>query len=112
MLEMADRDILPAVSRFCGELQERTEKRGSRYELDTLATLNKLLDEAYDARCALDKALQEVNGGIDECAACLYRDSVLPAMRWLRAAADTMETKMPSSEWPFPTYGDMLFSVK
>ena len=112
MLEMADRDILPAVSRFCGELQERTEKRGSRYELDTLATLNKLLDEAYDARCALDKALQEVNGGIDERAACLYRDSVLPAMRWLRAAADTMETKMPSSEWPFPTYGDMLFSVK
>ena len=112
MLEMADRDILPAVSRFCGELQERTEKRGSRYELDTLATLNKLLDEAYDARCALDKALQEVNGGIDERAACLYRDSVLPAMRWLRAAADTMETKMPSDEWPFPTYGDMLFSVK
>ena len=112
MLEMADRDILPAVSRFCGELQERTEKRGSRYELDTLATLNKLLDEAYDARCALDKALQEVNGGIDERAACLYRDGVLPAMRWLRAAADTMETKMPSDEWPFPTYGDMLFSVK
>ena len=112
MLEMADRDILPAVSRFCGELQARTEKRGSRYELETLATLNKLLDEAYDARCALEKALAEVNGGIDERAACLYRDSVLPAMRWLRAAADTMETKMPSDEWPFPTYGDMLFSVK
>ena len=112
MLEMADRDILPAVSRFCGELQQRTEKRSTRYELDTLASLNKLLDEAYDARCALEKALTEVNGGVDEAAACLYRDSVLPAMRWLRAAADTMETKMPSKDWPFPTYGDMLFSVK
>ncbi|MBR1606503.1 MAG: glutamine synthetase type III, partial [Clostridia bacterium] len=112
MLEMADRDILPAVSRFCGALQERTEKRATRYELDTLSSLNKLLDEAYDARCALEKALAEVNGGTDERAACLYRDSVLPAMRWLRAAADTMETKMPSEEWPFPTYGDMLFSVK
>ena len=60
----------------------------------------------------VEKALAEVNGGVDEVAACQYRDSVLPAMRWLRAAADAMETRMPREQWPFPTYGDMLFSVK
>ena len=112
MLEMADRDILPAVSGFCGKLRERTQRQGTRYEADTLKTLEQLLDEAYDGRCALEKALEQVNGGVDEKAACQYRDSVLPAMRWLRAAADAMEAKMPSSEWPFPTYGDMMFSVK
>ncbi len=112
MLEMADRDILPAVSKFCGELQKRTERRGSRYERETLKELDQLLDEGYDARCNLARSLEMVNGGVDEAAAFLYRDSVLPAMRWLRAVADTMETKMPGSEWPFPTYGDMLFSVK
>ena len=112
MLEMADRDILPAVSKFCGELQKRTERRGSRYERETLKELDQLLDEGYDARCSLSRSLEMVNGGVDEAAAFLYRDSVLPAMRWLRAVADAMETKMPGSEWPFPTYGDMLFSVK
>ena len=112
MLEMADRDILPAVSQFCGELQARLELSSTRYERSTLDTLTRLLDEGYDARCVLEHALRHVNGGTDEPAACLYRDEVLPAMRALRAAADAMEQKMPSREWPFPTYGDMLFSVK
>ncbi len=112
MLEMADRDILPAVSRFCGELRQRTLGHGTRYELETLNALNHLLDEGYDARCGLEKALEQVNGGVDEAAAFLYRDAVLPAMRWLRAVADAMEAKMPGRDWPFPTYGDMLFSVK
>ena len=112
MLEMADRDILPAVSRVCGELRRRTARQGTRYEADTLKALEELLDEGYDARCALQTALESVNGGVDQASALQYRDSVLPAMRWLRAAADAMETKMPAAEWPFPTYGDMLFSVK
>ena len=85
---------------------------GTRYEEETLKVLEELLDEAYAARCALAAALDQVNSGTDEIAACCYRDQVLPAMRWLRAAADAMEGHMPSCDWPFPTYGDMLFSVK
>ena len=112
MLEMADRDILPAVSKFCGQLRRDTERRGTRYEEETLKALEELLDEGYSARCALASALDQVNGETDQNAACRYRDQVLPAMRWLRAAADAMEARMPSRDWPFPTYGDMLFSVK
>ena len=48
----------------------------------------------------------------DADAARLYRDRVLPAMRDLRAAVDAMELLTPSERWPFPSYGDMLFSVK
>ena len=53
-----------------------------------------------------------VAGRDDVPAACLFRDRVLPTMRALRAAADAMEERMPSEAWPFPTYGDMLFSVR
>ena len=112
MLEMADRDILPAVSAYCDTLRNRLRAHDGKYERETLCALESLLEQAYDARCALDAALEQADDGIDEAAACLYRDAVLPCMRRLRAAADTMETRMPSGLWPFPTYGDMLFSVK
>ena len=112
MLEMADHDILPAVSAYCDTLTERLSHRAGRYEQETLALLNKLLDDAYDARCRLEKALEHTAGGADEHAADLYRDEVLPAMRSLREAADAMEVRMPATAWPFPSYGELLFSVK
>ena len=112
MLEMADRDILPAVSGYCETLQRRLNLREGRYERETLARLAALTDAAWDARADLQSALARVDDGADEAAACRYRDEVLPAMRALRAAADEMETLMPSRDWPFPTYGDMMFSVK
>jgi glutamine synthetase len=40
------------------------------------------------------------------------RDEVIPAMEALRAAVDEAETLTASDFWPFPTYGDILFSVK
>ena len=112
MLEMADHDILPAVSAYCDTLTERLSHRAGRYEQETLALLNKLLDDAYDARCRLEKALEHTAGGADEHAADLYRDEVLPAMRSQRDAADAMEVRMPANAWPFPSYGELLFSVK
>ncbi|MBQ7454969.1 MAG: glutamine synthetase III [Clostridia bacterium] len=112
MLEMADRDILPAVSAYCTALARRLETRCGRYEKETLEALSTLMEQAYDARCALREVLQEVGSRDDVPAACLYRDRVLPTMRALRASADAMEERMPSGLWPFPTYGDMLFSVR
>ncbi|HPE16967.1 MAG TPA: hypothetical protein PK597_08430 [Oscillospiraceae bacterium] len=43
--------------------------------------------------------------------ATYMRDAVLPAMGELRAVGDELETLVPSDLWPFPTYGDLLFSV-
>ena len=44
--------------------------------------------------------------------ACRIRDEILPAMSALRAAADEAETITASDCWPYPTYGDLLFSVR
>ncbi len=112
MLEMADRDILPAVSGYCETLSERLSHRSGRYEQETLQLLSKLLDDAYDARCSLETALDHTVGGVDAHAAELYRDEILPAMRTLRKAVDAMEVRMPEDVWPFPSYGELLFSVK
>ena len=43
---------------------------------------------------------------------CLIRDSVLPKMAELRVPCDTAELLTAKSYWPFPTYGDILFSVR
>ncbi|MBO5140045.1 MAG: glutamine synthetase type III, partial [Peptococcaceae bacterium] len=40
------------------------------------------------------------------------RDAILPVMAQLRAAADEAETLTAEQHWPFPTYGDLLFSVR
>ncbi len=112
MLEMADRDIFPAVSAYCDTLAARLERRNGTYESETYALLNEQMEKGYAARCELKKALTAAKGGDDAKTATLYRDTVLPAMQALRAAADTMEEHMPTAAWPFPTYGDMLFSVR
>ena len=41
-----------------------------------------------------------------------YKDSILPLMRAIRLAGDTLETIMPAGDWPFPTYGELLFGVR
>ena len=70
------------------------------------------MNDALDARDELRAGLEDVGCGTDADAAKLYRDRVLPAMRDLRAAVDAMELLTPSECWPYPSYGDMLFSVK
>ena len=41
-----------------------------------------------------------------------YRDVIVPAMDALRAAADSLEVLVAKDLWPFPSYGDILFSVR
>ena len=45
-------------------------------------------------------------------AACVIRDSVIPAMDALRAPCDKAEQYTAADFWPFPTYGELLFGVK
>ena len=44
--------------------------------------------------------------------AAVFRDKVLPAMEQLRKTVDELETNTSAELWPFPTYGDILFSVR
>ena len=124
MLDMTKKDILPAVSRFENALADAYLAKKSvlasgcagiraDYEADLLKRLSTLADSIADNANALDAALKNAKVSKDAAAtSAAMRDEVIPAMNALRAAVDEAETLTASDFWPFPTYGDILFSVK
>ncbi len=124
MLDMTKKDILPAVSRFENALADAYLAKKSvlasgcagiraDYEADLLKRLSALADSIADNANTLDAALKSAKVSKDAAtASAAMRDEVIPAMEALRAAVDEAETLTASDFWPFPTYGDILFSVK
>ena len=119
MVDMALKDILPAVSAYSHELclamlakKQVCEQIDVSYEKGTMKKISALSAEAYKQVVALQSALEKVKGitCAVSCAAC-YQGEILPTMRKLRAAADELEGLVSAKYWPFPTYGDLLFSV-
>ena len=118
MLNMAVKDILPAVTTYEKELTDtvnalRDVGVSKAAQLGTVKRLNALyacaLDKITDLQAAVEAAHAEI-GYVER--GYVYRDKVIPAMNALRAVADEMETLTAKKYWPFPTYGDLLFSVK
>jgi len=120
MLDMARRDILPAACAFQKTLGETiAAKRASvgsadcTYESETLETAAALTKAAYESVKALDDALSAAKAEEDVSkAALICRDGILIKMSELRTSADALETLTATSDWPYPTYGEMLFSVR
>ena len=119
MLDMARKDILPAMSRFSARLAEDFREKKAidggmdcSYELDTLNALSALLGSAHRAAGKLEAdlaALAEIREDTPMAEYC--KSVILPDMAALRAAADGMETIAPSTCWPYPSYGELLFGV-
>ena len=120
MLEMAKRDILPAVSAYSEELARTAKTKKSvlpgadcTYEEKSLEKLSALSGAMFVKTDTLEEALAKA-GGLEDVTeeAMYYKDSVIPAMAALRADADALETITAKKYWPYPSYGDLLFSVK
>ena len=117
MLDMAKREILPAVSKYIKHLSETTlELTKLNIKAPFTATIVKLVSSYESASTAiekLDKAVTKAHSlgnGIE--AAKMYRDKVIPTMATLRGICDDMELNVASKYWPLPSYGDILFSVR
>ena len=122
MIDMARKEILPAVSRYEGDLSAILESKiavaeslGSdishNMEEETLASLSKLSDKALTQVVLLETLIAKNDYKDDLARGEYYRDSVIPAMNELRKTCDAMETLTAKDMWPFPQYGDMLFGV-
>ncbi len=119
MLEMAVRDIIPAVSKYIGELSsavlsKKTAVSGinCHCEEKLISDLSDLLAKTYSAYKELERAEGvAVKKASDEEAAFYYMKSVIPKMNALRQVVDTMETLTAREAWPMPTYGDITFRV-
>ena len=122
MIEMAERDILPAVENYVGRLCEiAVDKKAlkhppisARVEEDQLTRLCAGMERAYAALEALkvEDARAIVLSGDAHAMARAYCDAVIPAMEALRCEVDALETMTSSEFWPIPTYGDLMFRQK
>ena len=118
MLDMARQDILPAVSAFAKELCDTATAKNALgvetvYETETAARVSKLTTAVLTEV----RTLENVSDDAEELAdvltrACAYKDNVLSAMSALRESVDELETLTARKYWPYPNYGDLLFSVK
>ncbi len=119
MLEMVHRDILPAVSGFISELSEtmaRVKQMGlsinTSYETETAKQLSTLSAQTWNNANELERILNQSAGLSTMDLALAHRDQVLPAMQSLRSLVDEMETLTSARCWPYPSYGELLFSVR
>ena len=119
MVEMALRQILPSVNKYVKQLAEAMSLKGmidplfkNGMERDLIKKLSVLEDKAYAQVGELQKLLSKAPSYDNnlECAV-YYKDKIIPAMEKLRGFCDEMEVNTSSEFWPFPTYGDILFSV-
>ncbi len=117
MIEMAKKDILPAVSTYVRKMSEAVSCARSiadvecGFEVDMIKRLTSLSTEMYKRMQKLEE-LCAVNLGEGQPAADRYRDVIIPAMEHLRSVADEIETLVGEKYWPYPTYGRMLFAVE
>ena len=118
-LIMAKRDILPAVMRYsarvardAADIRAFAGELGLEAETGLLKKLTAGKDLLAERIAVLEAAVADSarqEGALQKAA--FQRDTVLPAMLGVRAAADAMEPLVEKSCWPFPTYGELLFKI-
>ncbi len=116
MADMVRRDILPAVSDYTRDLAQGAALKNqigvaAVYETETAQHLSGLMTDAYEKTQDLEAALINVGSRSSVDQARYYHDCVFAAMNELRVVVDEMETLTDAKRWPYPTYGDLLFSV-
>ena len=117
MIEMAKKDILPAVSTYVRKMAEAVSCTRSiadvecGFEVDMIRNLTNLSTNMYKKMRSLEELIAEAPHGDDQRLAEYYRDAIIPAMDRLRAVADEIEPLVGEKYWPYPTYGRMLFAV-
>ena len=119
MLEMARRQLVPAASRYMGDIAKGMNRKkdacpgiSCKAEEKVLRQLTNYTDAMSDAADRLEACVEkaERSKGALATGRC-YHDVVLPAMADLRAAADAAESICGAEYWPLPSYSTMLFYV-
>ena len=120
MLDMAKKDIFPAVSAYVAELASAcnakkalSETLPCDAEIKVIEKLSKLLVCFQNKIEALEAKVNEAKG-IEDVAdqAMFYGKEVFGAMNELRAIGDEMETSTAADYWPYPSYAELLFGVR
>ena len=119
MVDMVRKNYLPAIERYLFRLAETTslmrqvsDKVKCNYEVSTMERLSELTDHILDSVKSLEDILAKFKTLEDIFdSSAFVRDEMLPAMEELRKYVDEAEMLTSQRDWPFPSYGQLLFSV-
>ncbi len=119
MIDMARKEICPAVSSYVKTLaetavalREASPLADVSMETELVGTLSARNATAWRQTKELEESLTRARTITDHTEQAMFRKNVvIPAMNALRATVDEMETLTAASAWPMPTYGEMLFGV-
>ena len=120
MLDMVNKDILPAVSGFTHALSDAALSKKAlcgdiscEYETELVKDLSSLLSAVYAKKKELEEYMIEALECTDNTQLALFsKEKLVSCMTELRILADELETKTDSDYWPYPSYGEILFSIK
>jgi glutamine synthetase len=117
MVDMAKKDIFPAVSKYINILCDTVNARkaacpniSNKPEEELIKKLSNLNASFYEKTFVLERELEKVNEiETYKERSMFFKDNVIPAMESLRSDADEMELICAKKYWPMPTYDDLLF---
>lgn len=118
MIDMASKQIIPAVIKYATSLAESiqvisqvgvSEVSVQKELLDETSTLLRETQEALKNLCSIEEKAFAVPDGREK--AKFYHEEVMPAMAALRAPVDRLEMIVDKDMWPMPSYGDLMFEV-
>ena len=118
MIDMINRQVLPAVEAFSSKLAKTMTKKKEalpslslKAESARLAEVSGLTDDLYEALKELTEAVDSSIEYSGSALAHFSRNEIIPAMDEVRKYADKLELLVDQNDWPYPTYGEMLFYV-
>lgn len=117
VLDMASKDILPAISKYSKELADTISAKkvlgvDYSYEFDILTKLSDGLKKAYEIKLTLEASLAKAKEiSAIEKLSMFYKEEILTKMEELRDVVDGLEGLVDEKAWPYPSYGDLLYSV-
>ena len=117
MIDMVVKDILPAAASYTKDLATSAARKkdlgvGAGFETALLKKLSALADELYSDTEKLEEADNSAPQSGDSLeTARYYRNTVFALMEETRRPADEIESLVGTAYWPYPTYGELLFSV-
>ena len=119
MVDMARREILPAITAYVSDLSDSVIKKQSvinakcEFEKDIITKLSNITDNVSKNLESLEEKISKITIYKDVVEEANYiRDVILPRMNLIRKDCDFAETLTAEKYWPFPSYGDLLFGVR
>lgn len=120
MIDMAKKNILPAVSSYVRELTDTALAKKALSDAIPTTVEEELITSLSNKLVCFSKKTSELEDAVIKAAefdgnnlahATFFRETVFEVMQELRAVGDSMETETSSEYWPYQSYGEMLFGV-